>query len=205
MKFTNLFRIRKNKIYPDPMKYLIVGLGNIGEEYKNTRHNIGFDILDAFAEASNIAFKPARYGDMAEYKFKGRTFILVKPSTYMNLSGKAVNYWLQKEKIEVKNLLVIVDDLALPFGKIRIRPGGGDAGHNGLKHIQQTLGGNNYARLRFGIGNDFAKGQQVDFVLGKWSDEEQDALQDRIKLAGDIIKGFGTIGLQRTMNEFSNK
>ncbi len=205
MKWTNLFKIRKQNTYPDPMKHLIVGLGNIGEEYKNTRHNIGFDILDALAEASNIAFKTARYGDVAELKVKGRTLILLKPSTYVNLSGKAVNYWLQKEKIDVKNLLVVLDDLALPFGAIRLKPSGGDAGHNGLKNIQQILGNTNYARLRFGIGNDFAKGQQVNFVLGKWTDEENDILIKRKELAGDVIKGFGTIGLQRTMNEFNNK
>lgn len=187
------------------MKYLIVGIGNIGPEYHNTRHNVGFDILDAFAKASNIVFSPSRYGDVAEYKFKGRKFILLKPSTFVNLSGKAVNYWLQKEKIDIKNMMVILDDLALPFGKIRIRPSGGDAGHNGLKHIQQTLGHANYNRLRFGIGNEFSKGQQVNFVLGKWDDKEMEALKPRFEVCAEIIKSFGTIGLQKTMNLYNNK
>lgn len=187
------------------MKYLIIGLGNIGAEYVGTRHNIGFEILDAFAKASNISFEPKRYGDVAEVKFKGRTFILVKPSTYVNLSGKAVNYWMQKEKIKPENLMVILDDLALPFGKIRVKPKGGDAGHNGLKNIQQTLGHQNYVRLRFGIGDAFKQGKQVDFVLGKWSDEELETLNARIKVTNDIIRGFGTLGLDRTMNMFNNK
>lgn len=187
------------------MKYLIVGLGNIGPEYVGTRHNIGFEILDALAKASNISFEPKRYGDVATYKFKGRTFILVKPSTYVNLSGKAVNYWMQKEKIKPENFMAILDDLALPFGKIRIRAKGGDAGHNGLKNIQQVLGHQNYARLRFGIGNEFGRGQQVDFVLGKWNEEERTTLDDRIKVTNDIIRAFGTIGLSKTMNQFNNK
>lgn len=187
------------------MKYLIVGLGNIGPEYHNTRHNIGFDILDALAKASNIIFSPSRYGDIAEYKFKGRKFILLKPSTYVNLSGKAVNYWLQKEKIDVSKMMVILDDLALPFGKIRIRPSGGDAGHNGLKNIQEVLGHPNYTRLRFGIGNEFSRGQQVDFVLGKWSDEENESLIPRFKVCADIVRAFGTVGLEKTMNLYNNK
>lgn len=180
-------------------------MGNIGDEYQHTRHNIGFEILDAFAKASNICFEDNRYGAVAEYKFKGRVFILLKPSTYMNLSGKAVNYWLQKENIPSENLFVIVDDLALPFGSIRIRAKGSDGGHNGLKNINEVLGTSDYARLRFGIGDKFSKGKQIDYVLGKWSPEEVEGLKERIPLALEIIKSFGTIGVQRTMNEFSNK
>ena len=187
------------------MKYLIAGLGNIGPKYQNTRHNIGFDILDAFSEASNIVFESNRYGDTATYKFKGRTFILLKPSTYVNLSGKAVRYWLTKENIDVKNLLVILDDLALPFGTLRLRPKGGDAGHNGLKNIQELLGHSNYARLRFGIGDEFSKGQQVNYVLGEWTDNERKLIQEKAKTAIEIIKSFGTIGLERTMNQFNKR
>ncbi|WP_297091494.1 aminoacyl-tRNA hydrolase [uncultured Draconibacterium sp.] len=186
------------------MKYLIAGLGNIGPEYKNTRHNIGFQILDALAEASNISFNDKRYGFVAEYKFKGRTFILLKPTTYMNLSGRAVNYWLQKEKIDMKNMLVLVDDLALPFGTLRVRAKGGAGGHNGLENINQVLGRNDYARLRFGIGDDFYKGQQVNYVLGEWSKEELKELPFKIDDSIEIIKSFGTIGVDRTMN-FHNK
>ena len=188
------------------MKYLIVGLGNIGEEYQNTRHNIGFRILDALAGASNVVFDiNKRYGSVAEYKFKGRTFLLLKPSTYMNLSGNAVRYWMQKEKIELENVLIIVDDIALPLGTLRLRGKGGDAGHNGLKHINQILGTNAYARVRFGIGADFQAGQQVDYVLGGWTDEEEKLLPERIDKVIQIIKSFGTIGLARTMNQFNNK
>ncbi len=188
------------------MKYLIVGLGNIGEEYKNTRHNIGFSILDALADASNIVFDiNRRYGAVAEYKFKGRNLILLKPSTYMNLSGNAIRYWMQKEKIPLENVLVLVDDVALPFGTIRTRAKGGDAGHNGLKHINEILGTNAYARVRFGIGNDYGPGQQVDYVLGLWDDEERKALPARIEIAIQLIHSFVTIGLERTMNQFNNK
>ncbi|MDA3929214.1 MAG: aminoacyl-tRNA hydrolase [Prolixibacteraceae bacterium] len=188
------------------MKYLIVGLGNIGEEYKNTRHNIGFRILDALAGASNLVFNiNKRYGAIAEYKFKGRTFILLKPATYMNLSGNAVRYWLQKEKIPLEHLLVIVDDLALPLGAIRVRGKGGDAGHNGLKHINEILGTNVYTRVRFGIGSEFNQGQQIDYVLGEWDEEEEKLMPERIDKVVQIIKSFGTIGLARTMNQFNNK
>jgi len=186
------------------MKYLIAGLGNIGPEYKNTRHNIGFQILDALAEASNIHFNDKRYGFVAEYKFKARTFILLKPTTYMNLSGRAVHYWLQKENIDIKNLLVLVDDLALPFGTLRVRAKGGAGGHNGLDNINLVLGRNDYARLRFGIGDDFHKGFQVNYVLGEWSNEEKKELAFKIDDAIEIIKSFGTIGVERTMN-FHNK
>lgn len=187
------------------MKYLIVGLGNIGDEYSNTRHNIGFMVLDALVKASNTSFNDARYGAVAEVKHKGKTFVLIKPSTYMNLSGKAINYWLQKEKVPVENLLVVVDDIALPLGSLRLRAGGSDGGHNGLKSINAILGHQNYSRLRFGIGGDFSKGRQVDYVLGEWGDEEMKILPERIKNACDIVLNFGVIGLERTMNFFNKK
>ena len=187
------------------MKYLIAGLGNIGFEYKNTRHNIGFQILDALAGASNIHFNDKRYGFVAEYKFKARTFILLKPTTYMNLSGRAVNYWLQKENIDIKNLLVLVDDIALPFGTLRMRAKGGAGGHNGLENINQVLGRNDYARLRFGIGDNFHKGFQVDYVLSDWTKEEQKELPFLINDCMEIIQSFGTIGVERTMNFFNKK
>jgi PTH1 family peptidyl-tRNA hydrolase len=186
-------------------KFLIVGLGNIGSEYKNTRHNIGFDVLDFLAKEEGVSFSEGRLADVAQVKLKGKPIVLIKPTTYMNLSGKAVNYWLQQEKINIENLLVIVDELALPLGKIRINPKGSDGGHNGLKNIQETLNTTQYSRLRFGIGNEFSKGKQVDFVLGKWTDDEQQLLKDRIKLAADAIKSFAFIGLERTMNSFNTK
>jgi PTH1 family peptidyl-tRNA hydrolase len=187
------------------LKYLIVGLGNIGDEYAKTRHNIGFNVLDAFAKASNICFEDNRYAAMAEYKFKGRSLVLIKPSTYMNLSGRAVNYWMQKERITAENILVIVDDLAIPFGALRLRSKGSDGGHNGLKNITEVLGHANYSRLRFGIGSDFGKGQQVDYVLSKWTKEEEKQLEPRIELAAEIIKTFVTIGIERTMSAYNNK
>jgi len=187
------------------MKYLIVGAGNIGSRYANTRHNIGFMVLDALAEASNIVFTTARYGDVAEMKVKGKTFILLKPSTYMNLIGNAVNYWLQRENIPVENMLVIIDDLALPFGTLRLKPRGSDAGHNGLKHIQQVLGSDEYSRLRFGIGNDFPKGLQIDFVLSDFWEEERKQLPEKIERACEIVKSFGLSGIQITMNQFNGK
>ena len=187
------------------MKYLIVGLGNIGNEYAHTRHNIGFDVLDALTKASNICFEDNRYANMVELKFKGRSLVLIKPTTYMNLSGKAVNYWMQKERITSENVLVIVDDLAIPFGALRLRPKGSDGGHNGLKNITETLGHANYARLRFGIGSDFGKGQQIDYVLSKWTKQEEADLAPRIEMAGEIIKTFVTIGLERTMSAYNNK
>jgi len=186
-------------------KFLIVGLGNIGSEYKNTRHNIGFDVLDFLAKEEGVSFSEGRLADVAHLKIKGKPIVLIKPTTYMNLSGKAVNYWLQQEKINLENLLVIVDELALPLGKLRINPKGSDGGHNGLRNIQETLNTTNYNRLRFGIGNQFSKGKQVDFVLGKWTDEEQKQLQERIKIASDAIKSFAYIGLERTMNSFNTK
>ena len=186
------------------MKYLIAGLGNIGTEYQNTRHNIGFRILDALAEASNIFFEPGRYGYISEYKFKSRTFILLKPNTYMNLSGKAVNYWLKKTKVNYDHLLVLVDDIALPFGHLRMRTKGGDGGHNGLKSINDTIGHNNYARLRFGVGNYFGQGQQVNFVLSPFSAEEEKMLPERMKVVKNLIESFGTLGPERTMNIYNN-
>jgi PTH1 family peptidyl-tRNA hydrolase len=187
------------------MKYLIVGLGNIGNEYHNTRHNIGFTILDAFAEASNVFFAENRYGATCEVKLKGRTLILLKPSTFMNLSGNALRYWMQKENISIDNVLVLVDDLALPFGTLRLKPKGSDAGHNGLKNIQEILGHNNYARLRFGIGNDFGKGQQVQYVLGKWTDDQMKTIPDRCKTSIEMIKSFCLAGLELTMTQFNGK
>lgn len=162
-------------------------------------------MLDALAKASNIAFVDTRYGFVAQLKHKGRTFVLLKPSTYVNLSGKAVNYWLQKENIPVENLLVVVDDIALPLGAIRLRPRGSDGGHNGLKNINEVLGTQDYARLRFGIGNDFSRGRQVDYVLGEWTDEELKVLPERVALAGEAVLAFGTVGLDRAMNLFNNR
>ena len=182
-----------------------MGLGNIGNEYAHTRHNIGFDVLDAFAKASNICFEDNRYANVAELKFKGRSLVLIKPTTYMNLSGRAVNYWMQKERITAENVLIIVDDLAIPFGALRLRPKGSDGGHNGLKSISETIGHANFARLRFGIGSDFGKGQQVDYVLSKWTSEERKDLDPRIEMACEIIKTFVTIGLERTMSAYNNK
>ena len=187
------------------MKYLIAGLGNIGDEYENTRHNIGFKVLDALAKENDLKFSSDRLAAVAELRFKGRTLVLIKPSTYMNLSGKAVNYWMQAHKISKENVLVITDDIALPFGTLRMKGKGSDGGHNGLKNIQETLNSVEYARLRFGVGSEFNKGKQVDYVLGKWSDEEEQKLQERIKVATDMIKGFATIGLQLTMTNFNNK
>jgi len=200
-----LFTSPKANQEADPMKYLIVGLGNIGPKYHHTRHNIGFDVVDHLAELHEVSFKTETLGDVASFRYKGRTFILLKPSTFMNRSGKAVRYWLQKEKINKSNLLVVLDDLNLPFGKQRLRGKGSDGGHNGLKDIDQMCGGNNYTRLRFGIGDEFAKGNQVDFVLGDWSSTEEETLGDLIKYAGETIKAFGTIGLNHTMNQFNKK
>jgi PTH1 family peptidyl-tRNA hydrolase len=188
------------------MKYLIAGLGNIGSEYENTRHNIGFMILDALTKASNVVFDVnKRYGAIAEMKLKNRQLILLKPSTYMNLSGNAVRYWMQKEKIEPGNLLVVVDDLALPFGTLRLKPQGSDAGHNGLKHIRETLGTAAYNRLRFGIGNDFSPGAQINFVLSPFSGDEQKQLPEKIGLAVEIIKSFCLAGINITMNQFNGR
>lgn len=187
------------------MKYLIVGLGNIGPEYQDTRHNIGFNVLDAFAKASNAVFEDKRYGAVCEMKLKGRTLILLKPNTYMNLSGKAVSYWMQKEKVALEDLLVIVDDLALPFGTLRLRAQGSDGGHNGLKSINALLGTTSYARLRFGIGSEFARGQQIDYVLGHWEEEEAERLPALLERSGEIVTSCVLTGITRTMNLFNKK
>jgi PTH1 family peptidyl-tRNA hydrolase len=187
------------------MKYLIVGLGNIGDEYVGTRHNIGFAVLDKLAANANLSFRHDRHAYVTEYKFKGRNFILVKPTTFMNLNGKAVQYWMQAEKIPIENLLVITDDIALPFGTIRIKSKGGAGGHNGLSHIEETLHTGEYARLRFGVGNDFPKGRQVEYVLGKWNDEQKKILDERLEKCGDAIRAFGTIGVGLTMTNFNGK
>jgi PTH1 family peptidyl-tRNA hydrolase len=182
------------------MKFLIVGLGNIGHEYNNTRHNIGFDVVNFLAAKHGGTWRTARYADVAEIKVKGKLIILIKPSTYMNLSGNAVRYWMQEEKIAAANTLIITDDLALPFGKLRMRPKGSDGGHNGLKHIQSILGNDQYPRLRFGVGSEFSKGKQVDYVLGVWNEEELKTLEARIEKAGEGSLLFTQIGLERAMN-----
>ncbi len=188
------------------MKYLIVGLGNIGAEYAETRHNIGFKVLDAFAKASNIVFdENNRYGATASCRVKNAELFLLKPNTYMNESGKAVRYWLDKEKISVENLLIIVDDLALPFGTLRLKGNGSAGGHNGLKSVEAMTGTNAYARLRFGIGNDYPKGAQIDYVLGEWTPEQQPVLEKRVAIAAEMIKSFCLSGLQNTMNQYNNK
>ena len=187
------------------MKYLITGLGNIGEQYAHTRHNIGFDILDAFSGLFKSSFSDGRYGFVTQVSWKGRIFVLLKPSTYVNLSGRAVNYHLKRNKISLENLLVVVDDISLPFGMIRLRPSGGDGGHNGLMSINEIMGTQNYSRLRFGIGSEFPKGWQVQHVLGQWDEEEKETLTSHIEKACDAIKSFGTIGMERTMNIFNKK
>ena len=188
------------------MKQLIVGLGNIGDEYTDTRHNIGFMILDALAKASNVVFDVnKRYGALAELRLKNQQLLLLKPYTYMNLSGNAVRYWLQKEKIELENMLIVVDDIALPFGALRLKTKGSDAGHNGLKHIQEVLGTNQYNRLRFGIGNDFPQGRQINFVLEPFTEEEQKLLPERIEKAIEAVKSFALAGVDITMNSYNNK
>ena len=187
------------------MKYLIVGLGNIGDEYADTRHNIGFMMLDAFADAQGATWADKRYGFVAKCRVKNAEMVLLKPSTYMNLSGNAVRYWLQQEKIPVENMLVLVDDLNLPFGTIRIRKQGSNGGHNGLGNIQSVLGTENYARVRFGIGNNFSRGAQCNFVLGNWTDEEQKLLPERLKVTSEIIPSFCLLGIDRTMNLYNGK
>ena len=182
-------------------KFLIIGLGNIGPEYAHTRHNIGFDVLDAFVIKQGGFFKSDRLADVAEVKWKGKTFICIKPTTFMNLSGKAFKYWMDKEKVAIENTITIVDDLALPISKIRLRASGSDAGHNGLKDIQLTLGTDAYPKLRFGIGSDFKKGQQIDFVLGKWGTTEKKVVEIKIQKCVEVIESFATIGLSRTMTD----
>lgn len=195
----------KNNIENVSNKFLIVGLGNIGAEYVNTRHNIGFKVLDHFAKKESITFETVKLGALAQYKFKGRTFFLLKPNTYMNLSGKAVHYWMDKENIPLENILIITDDLNLSFGTIRIKPKGSDGGHNGLKNINLILNTNQYTRFRFGISDEFKKGKQVDYVLGDWDDAEKIALPERLEISSEIIKSFGTAGLELTMTSYNGK
>ena len=194
-----------SKEYQEMKKFLIIGLGNIGAEYVNTRHNIGFKILDYFANQESVSFQTQKLGEVAEFKIKGRTVLLLKPNTYMNLSGKAVKYWMEKENIEKDNILVITDDLNLSFGSIRIKTKGSDGGHNGLKNIQLLLNSTEYPRFRFGISDAFKKGKQVDYVLGEWSLEEKEALKERLSISSEIIKSFALAGLNNTMNLFNGK
>lgn len=186
-------------------KFLIVGLGNIGAEYANTRHNIGFKIVEEVAEVHKTTFETEKLGDVATFRLKGRTFILLKPSTYMNLSGKAVKYWMDKENISVENILIVTDDVHIDFGTIRIKAKGSAGGHNGLKDIQEKLNTQQYPRFRFGVGANYSKGRQADFVLGQWSKEETSQLIERLPTSSNIITSFGTAGLSNTMNEFNGK
>jgi len=186
-------------------KFLIVGLGNIGEKYTHTRHNIGFKILDHLAETNAVSFETVKLGDVATLKIKGRTLILLKPSTFMNLSGKAIKYWLEKEKIPLENLLVVTDDLNLPFGSLRLKTKGSDGGHNGLKDTQDKLQTVKYNRFRFGISDEFSKGRQVDYVLGEWNEEENSKLDERLKISAELIKSFALAGVNTTMNQFNGK
>lgn len=204
--FRQLFRSTTNQEKTDPMKkYLIIGLGNIGAEYVNTRHNIGFKVVDFLAKKEGVSFQTAKLGDLAEFKIKGRTVFLLKPNTYMNLSGKAVKYWMDKENIAKENILVITDDLNLSFGTLRIKAKGSDGGHNGLKNIQLLLNTTEYPRFRFGISDQFKKGQQVDYVLGEWNEEEQAKLPERYETCALAVQSFVLAGLANTMNEFNGK
>ncbi len=187
------------------MKYLIVGLGNPGPEYADTRHNIGFQVLDGLAAASSVAFGPARYGDRADLRHKGRHFILIKPATFMNLSGKAVRYWMDQENVPAERVLVVTDDLALPFGAIRIKPSGGAGGHNGLTSIIELLGSEAFPRLRFGIGSEFPRGRQSDYVLGRWNETERKTLGERTELASKAVLQFGLLGIDHAMNGFNKR
>ncbi|WP_066759856.1 aminoacyl-tRNA hydrolase [Crocinitomix algicola] len=187
------------------MKYLVVGLGNPGYKYEETRHNIGFKVVEALAKEYDASFSTERLGELATVKHKGRTVLLLKPNTFMNLSGKAVNYWMQQEKIPVDRILIITDDIALPFGKLRMKGKGSDGGHNGLKDIIAVLNSKEYPRLRFGVGSDFSKGRQVDYVLGEWSEDEKSAMAERLEVCKEFIKSFVTIGIERTMNFWNNK
>lgn len=184
-------------------KYLIVGLGNIGDEYAETRHNIGFKILDALAHQKELNFETQKLGDVAIYKLKGRSILCLKPSTYMNLSGKAVRYWMDKEKIPLENLLIITDDINLAFGTLRLKTKGSDGGHNGLKDIQQILQTTNYNRFRFGVGSEFGKGRQVEYVLGQWNEEENAKMKERLEKSVALIESFVLSGVSRTMNQFN--
>ena len=203
LKFFSPKLRRESNLQTEKMNYLVVGLGNIGTEYAGTRHNIGFRVLDALAGASNTAFEDKRYGFVAQMRLKGHTVYLLKPSTYMNLSGNAVRYWANQKKIDLERLLIVSDDLALPFGSLRMKPSGSEGGHNGLKSITQCLGTNQYARLRFGIGNDFAKGRQVDFVLGKFDAQELELMDENVQRATEAIKAFVLSGIQFAMNNYN--
>lgn len=203
--FLTLFKKNKQEDTIPMKKFLIVGLGNIGSEYANTRHNIGFKILDYIANQEGISFQTVKLGEVAELKIKGRTLLLLKPNTYMNLSGKAVKYWLEKENIEKENMLVITDDLNLAFGTIRIKTKGSDGGHNGLKNIQLLLNSTEYPRFRFGISDTFKKGQQVNYVLGEWDAEEKEKLKERLEISSEIVKSFALAGLNTTMNTYNGK
>jgi PTH1 family peptidyl-tRNA hydrolase len=203
--FLNIFKKRTPEENIPMKKFLIVGLGNIGSEYANTRHNIGFKILDYIANQEGISFQTVKLGEVAELKIKGRTLLLLKPNTYMNLSGKAVKYWLEKENIEKENMLVITDDLNLAFGTIRIKTKGSDGGHNGLKNIQLLLNSTEYPRFRFGISDAFKKGQQVNYVLGEWDTEEKEKLKERLEISSEIVKSFALAGLNNTMNTYNGK
>ncbi len=205
MWLIDLFRRTKPELADCSMKYLIVGLGNIGDEYVGTRHNIGFHIIDAFADKQNAVWADKRYGAIAKTRVKNAELTLLKPSTFMNLSGQAVRYWAQQEKIPVENILVIVDDLSLPVAKVRMRGNGSAGGHNGLKNIESCMMTQNYARIKFGIGNDFPKGAQVDFVLGTFSDEDNKLIGEKMEYVGDMIKSFCLQGLARTMNQYNKK
>lgn len=187
------------------MKFLIVGLGNVGDEYAHTRHNIGFDVVNAFVQKHKASFRVDRLAYVAEVKWKGKNFVCICPTTFMNLSGKAVKYWMDKEKIDIANILVIVDDLALPLNKLRVRPAGSDAGHNGLKSIHEILNSTNYPRLRFGIGKDFPKGHQSDYVLGKWKKEEEPLIKLKIDIATSVIEDFAAQGITAAMNRVNNQ
>ena len=203
-KVERFFRSKKTS-EPDMKKFLIVGLGNTGSKYQDTRHNIGFNVLNELADKENVTFETKRLGDLGRFKYKGRTFILLKPNTFMNLSGKAVNYWLRLENIPLENLLVITDDINLPFGTIRLKGKGSSGGHNGLTNINEILQTQNYARLRFGIGNDYGKGQQVNYVLGQWDDEQRGQLKERIEKTNKAILSFALAGIANTMSEFNGK
>ncbi len=202
---SEIHKLQKNNVKEVSKKFLIVGLGNIGAEYINTRHNIGFKILDYVAQKENLNFETAKLGTKAEYSLKGRKLILIKPNTYMNLSGKAVKYWMEQENIPKENVLVITDDLNLPFGSVRIKAKGSDGGHNGLKNIQLLLNSTEYPRFRFGISDEFKKGKQVDYVLGEWNEVEKEKLPERFQLAKEAIESFALAGLNNTMNTYNGK
>ncbi|MBO0342403.1 MAG: aminoacyl-tRNA hydrolase [Bacteroidota bacterium] len=205
--FNKLFGSSKQLLQEtDPMKkFLIVGLGNIGPKYDDTRHNIGFKILDFLAEQEGFTFESSKLGAVATFKHKGKSVVCLKPSTYMNLSGKAVKYWMDKENINLENILVVTDDINLPFGSLRLKGKGSDGGHNGLKDIQNVLQTTKYNRFRFGVGSDFSKGKQVDYVLGQWDDDQQKAMPERLKISADLIRSFIFAGAKNTMNQFNGK